>query len=167
MPPTKMFHLIEMAVKGRPRSSKGVHQNHAHCEHTGQSQDTEERREGMTWVFEGGRMIILFSQLAKGSTRHCSVCLGTCTHLKCAHWAGRHAHMKTHVQTGAAVTHAGGLTHVGTRHTLTCLWAPVDVGTFFPPQHHPFLLMNITLLSHIWKDKQPPHSFCFCFSSSF
>lgn len=30
--------------EGETTLVKGVHQNHAHCEHTGQSQDTRERR---------------------------------------------------------------------------------------------------------------------------
>lgn len=57
----------------------------------------------MTRVFEGGRMIFFFSQLAKGSTRHCGVHGDVYTpEVKCAHWAGRHAHVHTHVQTGTA-----------------------------------------------------------------
>ena len=81
--------------------------------------------------------------------------------VKCAHWAGRHTHVHTHVQTGTAVTRVGGHTHAGMPHTLTCLWAPVDIETFLPPQHHPFLPTNITLLPHIWTDKPPPHSSSF------
>lgn len=39
MPPTKMFHLIELVVKERPRSSECA-QNHACGAHPGQSQGT-------------------------------------------------------------------------------------------------------------------------------
>lgn len=65
----------------------------------------------MTRVFEGGRTIIFFSQLATSSTRHCGVHGDVCTHLKLS------------VHTGLAGTHT--CTHTCRQGLQSPVWVAI------------------------------------------